>query len=386
MTELTAGMPINDTLLLECELGEGGMGRIWIAQDRISHDRVVVKILAAELFADEQSRMRFEREASQARQVDSPHVVRTFGHGIAPSGLPYIAMELLQGRDLGKVLEADKRLAPLAVATMMQQVAHALGRAHEVGIVHRDIKPENIFLLDTDDGSIAVKLLDFGLAVGTNTQMRMTATGALVGTPYYWSPEQSLSARNVDHRSDLWSLAIVAFQALTGRLPFEANNFAALTLQIHNAPVPVPSSINPSLGPAIDAWAEKALTRDPSKRFQSAPAMAAALRDAIAGVAPRPSGASEHPLARTVLTGTPLPVPVPAGLGEAAAAARTPSSPGSNRPVETKRSAPPTQRLGSKRPPILAIVIILISVGVIAFVVGRGRGGDPAPKPAESAR
>jgi serine/threonine-protein kinase len=411
MTDLVAGTPINEWLELERELGEGGMGKIWVAIDRGSGARYVVKLLAPELVGDEQNRVRFEREAEAAQQVDSPYVVRTYGHGIAPGGAPYIAMELLHGRDLGKLLEEQKRLPAAMVATIMAQTAHALGRAHDVGIVHRDIKPENIFLQDVPGGGVSVKLLDFGLAVGTQQKVRMTSTGMLVGTPYYWSPEQSLSARSADHRSDLWSLGVVAFQALTGRLPFEMSNFAALTLAIHSAPVPVPSTLVAELSPAIDAWIAKALTRDPAGRFQTAEAFAQGLAYAIAAVGHAPPATPEQ--GRVVVTPPPMQAYLPAVAAGPMTPMKTivtgrspsspdvvasPSSPSSpplpaaarHSPVPPSASAStpaPSTKKRSARPPLAALVVIVLSVGVIAYLLGQsGKRSEAKPPAASSVR
>jgi serine/threonine-protein kinase len=395
MTDLVAGTPINESLVLERELGEGGMGKIWVAYDRSSGHRYVVKLLASEWVGDEQSRMRFEREAEAARQVDSPYVVRTYGHGVAPGGVPYIVMELLHGRDLGKMLEEQKRLPAAVVATIMAQTAHALGRAHDVGIVHRDIKPENIFLEDAPGGGVSVKLLDFGLAVGAHQQkVRMTSTGMLVGTPYYWSPEQSLSARSADRRSDLWSLGVVAFQALTGRLPFEMTNFAALTLAIHSAPVPPPSSLVGGLSPAIDAWIAKALTREPDGRFQTAEAFAQGLAYAISApaaergqviVTPPPMSPLASPMTpmRTVVTGR---NPNAAEFGAASAtAARASPEAARHSPIPPSASAStpaPSTKKRSVRPPIAALLVIVVSVGVIAYLLGQSGKRSEAKPPA----
>lgn len=401
MTDLVAGTPINESLELERELGEGGMGKIWIALDRRTGARFVVKLLAAELVGDEQNRVRFEREAEAARQVDSPYVVRTFGHGIAPGGAPYIVMELLRGRDLGKLLEEQKRLPAAMVATIIAQTSHALGRAHDVGIVHRDIKPENIFLEDVPGGGVSVKLLDFGLAVGTQQKVRMTSTGMLVGTPYYWSPEQSLSARSADRRSDLWSLGVVAFQALTGRLPFEMTNFAALTLAIHSAPIPAPSTLVGDLSTAVDAWMAKALTRDPAGRFQTAESFAQGLAYAVAApavargqvvVTPPPMSPYAPPMSpmKTVVTGrspsspdaSPAPSPSPPSPSPPAAA------PARHSPVPATASAStpaPSTKKRSVRPPLAALLVILVSVGVIAYLLGQSGSRSEAKPPAAAA-
>src|SRR5262249_4215876 len=161
-------------------------------------------------------------EAAAASQVKSPHVVQTFDHGFTADGIPYIVMELLEGRDLGELLEKEGRCSPELVLEIVIQLSRALDRAHERGIVHRDIKPGNISVGDGGRGEVFIKLLDFGIAKGVEmpTLDSATKTGAMIGSPFYMSPEQVLGSKTVDHRSDLWSVGVVAYEALTGMKPF----------------------------------------------------------------------------------------------------------------------------------------------------------------------
>src|SRR5262249_32601607 len=154
----------------------------------------------------------------------------------------YIAMELLDGEDLGKRLQRIGRLPPHELLRIVTQVCRALTKAHGMHIVHRDLKPDNIFLVRDDDREIA-KVLDFGIAkaAGGAIDGSATKTGAMLGTPYYMSPEQAQGTKAVDHRSDLWSLAVIVFQALTGRLPFESEALGDLLVKIIVTPVPMPS-------------------------------------------------------------------------------------------------------------------------------------------------
>jgi serine/threonine protein kinase len=311
---------ITPSVRLVRELGAGGMGKVWIADHLALRTRIVVKFLAAELQDDVRTRARFSREAAAASQVKSPHVVQMLDHGVAPDGTPFIAMELLEGRDLRAHLQTRGRLPVSEVVAIVRQVAKALSKAHERGIVHRDIKPENIFLCDTiDPRDPFVKILDFGIAKGGEhcvvADFEATQAGMLIGTPDYMSPEQLLGGE-VDARSDLWALGVVAFQALTGHLPFIGRNLGELALALHGGVTSRPSELVPSIPQAIDGWFCRVCAGEKSDRFQSARELADALAEA-AGETGDASGArpwptmTEVPLASS-LTPCPMSVPVPA--------------------------------------------------------------------------
>ena len=207
-----AGMMVTPSVKLVRPLGEGGMGAVWVAEHLSLRTQVVVKFIASGLQDNKEATERFSREAAAAAQVKSPHVVQTFDHGFTADGIPYIVMELLEGRDLGAFLDTERCCPPDLVVEIIAQLSRALDRAHERGIVHRDIKPGNIFLCDDGRNEVFVKLLDFGIAKGVDVPKidNGTKTGAMIGSPFYMSPEQILGSRNVDHRSDLWSVGSVA--------------------------------------------------------------------------------------------------------------------------------------------------------------------------------
>jgi len=201
---LGPGTLVGSNVRLVRVLGQGGMGSIWVADHLTLQTQVAVKFMTAEVAKNPDGAARFTREASAAAQIKSPHVVQTFDHGLTDEGVPFIVMELLEGEDLSRRIQHDGKMSPEHVAPIVSQVSKALYRAHALGIVHRDIKPENIFLSDVDD-ELLVKVLDFGIAKRSKeVGFSMTSTGAMVGTPYYMSPEQVMSAKNVDLRSDLW--------------------------------------------------------------------------------------------------------------------------------------------------------------------------------------
>ena len=291
MEEPLAGDLVTSKVRLVRPLGAGGMGSVWLADHLALHTQVVVKFIATSLQTNKDAIARFEREAAAASQVKSPHVVQILDHGVSDSNVPFIVMELLEGRDLAAHLEEFGRLPVEDVSEIVAQLCRALTRAHDRGIVHRDIKPHNIFLCDAGGGELFVKLLDFGIAKGATVEKldEKTKTGTMVGSPYYMSPEQLVGAKDVDFHTDLWSTAVVAFEAMTGTRPFEGETIGALALRIHTEAPPVASSRCDAINAATDAWFERAFQRKPEDRFGSAREMADALVVAVTGDSTRTS-------------------------------------------------------------------------------------------------
>jgi serine/threonine-protein kinase len=275
--EIAAGTQVTPSIRLKRRIGAGGMGSVWIADHAALQTEVVVKLLADRLADDPTSQARFSREAAAAAHVKSPHVVQMLDHGVMEDGQPFIVMELLEGRDLGKLIR-ERRLTPAETAHVIEHVALALGQAHAKGIVHRDIKPTNIFLCDVGADLPFVKLLDFGIALAGDQQL--TATGNVVGTPSFMSPEQ-LSGQDVGPASDLWSLGMVAFKALTGANPFERPSAAETMGAVLHGKLPIPTRYVPELPASTDVWFARACARDPALRFASAREMAESLWAAL---------------------------------------------------------------------------------------------------------
>ena len=181
-------------------------------------------------------------------------------------------MELLEGEDLFERIDKRKRLSLKETSKIVTQVARALTRAHAAGIVHRDLKPENVFLVPNDDDEVA-KVLDFGVAKvvdAAKATMQRTGIGTLIGTPHYMSPEQVKGVSEVDYRTDIWALGIIAYQCVTGQLPFDSEGVGDLLIRITIGDLPVPSKIVPTLPATFDAWFAKICDRDPLKRFDTA--------------------------------------------------------------------------------------------------------------------
>jgi serine/threonine protein kinase len=283
-SELRPGAKVGENLRLLRPLGQGGMGSVWVAEHLTLQTEVAVKFISAELTGQTEAVVRFQREATAAAQIKSPHVVQVFDHGVTSGGTPYIAMELLDGEELSKRLERAGALPVAQVAEIVTQLCRALSRAHALGIVHRDIKPENVFLVESD-GDLLVKVLDFGIAKRTQeSALGMTGTGMMIGTPYYMSPEQILSAKAVDSKSDLWAAAVVTYHMLTGALPFHEETLGGLCVAIERGVFRSPSSLRTGLPPEVDAWFARALARDPARRFATAKEMAEAFRAATGSV------------------------------------------------------------------------------------------------------
>ncbi len=287
------------------------MGALWVAFDRRLRRKIAIKFIhpmAAEL---EEAHSRFEREARAAAQLRSPHVVQTYDYGI-DRGHSYIVMELLEGEDLGARLGRERRLPLLMVSKILGQIAKGLDTVHAAGIIHRDLKPANIFV-SVVGGEETVKLIDFGVARAEEKDgRRTTARGALLGTVKYMAPEQALGETTIDHRADLWSLAVIVYRLLTGIHPFHGATMDELVLSICQDRIAPPSSHVPGLPPGIDTFFERAFSRDPESRFHSAQQMSSAFLASFAttrnGTLPwglRPRRAAPEPLATAATVAEP---------------------------------------------------------------------------------
>jgi len=275
------GQQISTNLRLVRILGQGGMGSVWIADHLSLGTQVAVKVMSRAVSAEPMFVERFRREAAAAAQLKSPHVAQVFDHGVSAGGEPFIVMELLEGEDLGKRIERTGPQPYSLVIEVVAQAAKALGRAHQLGIIHRDIKADNLFLSE-NDGDLLVKVLDFGIAKTSLANVSVTSTGGTFGTPLFMSPEQLLSAKHVDAGADLWSLAVVAYFALTAHLPFEGETLGAISVAVHAGHFTPPSKLRSGLSASVDAWFVRAFKRQASERFSSAREMAETLRAGLA--------------------------------------------------------------------------------------------------------
>lgn len=287
MTSTSEHAPPSSTLIggkyeLVKMIGRGGMGSVWEGRHQSLGTSVAIKFIDKEFAESGEARQRFDNEARAAAAIQSKHAIQIHDHGVTDDGRPFIVMEMLRGEPLDKRLERTQRMSLQETARMIHQVCRALARAHNKHIVHRDLKPENIFLVHgPDDDEAVAKVLDFGIAKIRNADgqslTNSTKTGAVLGTPYYMSPEQARGLRSIDHRSDLWSLGVIVFRCVTGTLPFDGESLGDLLVKICTSPVPVPSERLPGLPPAFDAWFARAMAREPGERFSSAQELSEAL-------------------------------------------------------------------------------------------------------------
>jgi serine/threonine-protein kinase len=392
VSSIGAGTVIAGKYRLDKLLAKGGMGAVWVAHHTRLDVVIAIKFIETGDAASDEARVRFDREAKVLAKLKSPHIVHVSDYGLE-DGVPYLAMELLSGEDLEAKLQREGRFSPANTSILLNQISRGLRVAHDAGLVHRDMKPGNIFLARDDDNAVVAKILDFGIAkaVAPGVTKDATQTGAIIGSPRYMSPEQVRNAKRVDHRSDLWSLAVILFRCVTGRVPFAANEIAVLILEICAEPIPAPSSIDPALGPAMDRFFARALARNPDDRFQSARELADAFAAAAGGIS----------------ASMPLP-PAPRASQPAVAGASTQSVSISELPTLVRGSAPSAKAASvtgttsdgvllsgttGARPrsgggawlALIALASALVGIGIAAMFFVRSGSGSTAAQQAPSA-
>ena len=278
---LQAGQILADKYRIVKPIGVGGMGTVYEGENVRIHRRVAIKTLHAQVAGKSDVLQRFEREAQAAGRIGSDHIVEVLDMGDLPDGSRYMVMEFLDGTTLGDRIVNQGRIAPRDVVAPLTQLLDGLGAAHNAGIIHRDLKPANVFLLTSRGGRPDfVKILDFGVSkfnILNSDEMSMTRTGAVMGTPYYMSPEQAKGSRAIDMRSDLYSVGVILYESITGQVPFNAETFNELIFKIALEAPPPPEHFVPNLDPAFGALVRKAMGRDPNERYQTAAEMKEAL-------------------------------------------------------------------------------------------------------------
>jgi eukaryotic-like serine/threonine-protein kinase len=257
------------------KVADGGMGRVYQALDKHTNECVALKILHSDVATDPVSLERFKREFEVSAALPHDHIVDVLAFEKTEDGSYALVMEYLEGEELRMLLKRDKIMPPERVVRMLSQVAIGLTAAHDRKVVHRDLKPDNVFLCGTRDGDV-VKILDFG-SVRDNSEgaKKLTVMGTTIGSPFYMAPEQAQGLETLDHRADVWSAAAIAYECLTGKVPFHAATGPAILLTILTKEALPPSVVSNGATPrALDGVMEEALTKNPAIRIPTIGALA----------------------------------------------------------------------------------------------------------------
>ena len=361
------------------ELGRGGMGVVYKGHEAALNRYVAIKVLSPALAHDESIKERFLREARSMASLNDPHIIQIYFIG-EDEGQPYFAMEFVEGESLSSFLKRERRMAPESAARAIMQTATGLASAHDKGVVHRDIKPGNLML----DLRGRIKIADFGIAMMNDLSRKLTSTGEFVGTPGYLSPEVC-TGQTVDRRSDIFSLGIVLFELLAGRMPFTDESPLGLLLEVVRAEIPDVRQLNSEVDGELTRILQKMTAKDPANRYQDCHALAAdlAAHPLVLGRPTIQSRPEISPAAATVI-GMRTPLPGAAHLhasgshssaAQAAAPAPVPVSvaASSDARLATPPSARPSvlERQGSARStPVwpIAAVLLLAALGASAYV------------------
>jgi tRNA A-37 threonylcarbamoyl transferase component Bud32 len=338
--------------------GAGMMGVVLEAHDTVLGARVALKILRPEITAAPELRARLMREAAIVARLQSPNVVRVFDFGHTPDGLPFFAMELLEGADLDTLAGQGRQFTIPEAVSLVRQACAGVAEAHALGVVHRDLKPHNLFLVKLPDGSELLKVLDFGISKVVGDDAHLTATQATLGTPAYMSPEHVRSARTIDARSDVWALGVVLFELLTRRLPFAGDSSHSMIAAIVADPPLRLSSLRPDAPEGLDRVVAAALAKDPAARIPSVVALAQALAQfELAG------GQRSAPVAQTVLDPTASLRPSPRAVDQTVVAGPLPQGPA---------AAPQGKAAGAPTKVLAVAALIAVAAVVLPAIIWLG--------------
>ncbi|HEY2509785.1 MAG TPA: serine/threonine-protein kinase, partial [Polyangiaceae bacterium] len=350
-------------------LGQGGMGAVFAASHELLRQRVAIKVILGERARDPASVARFLNEARAMARIQDEHVARVTDVGTLENGAAFMVLEYLDGMDLSDAIGAR---GPLPVAEAIDYVVQALAalrQAHGLGIVHRDLKPSNLFLARRPDGSTCVKLLDFGISKAAGPLDApggaITTTGAIMGSPMYMSPEQLRNSKDVDARTDLWSLGVVLYELLAGRPPFGGETVGEVLASVIEAEIP-PLQDRPDVPPALEAIFARCLAKKASERVASAAELAAALR-------PFASPSTLATLERVCESSS---VPGSGQATQALPMKARPSSPatGASWAPPTGVAAPKSKEERGRRLAVAGGIASLAAAMMLGLLLGRGGG------------
>ncbi|UQA57843.1 serine/threonine protein kinase [Polyangium aurulentum] len=389
---------------VEHVLGQGGMGIVLAARHLDLGELFAIKLLLPDMLGHSEVLERFLREARAAARLRSEHVARVHDFGRMENGAPYMVMEYLDGRDLKAVIRSQGPLPIEEAVTYVLQACDATAEAHGLGLVHRDLKPANLFLIRRPNGSPCVKVLDFGISKRTGPDaVDLTATGRILGSPLYMSPEQMACAKGVDVRADIWAMGVVLYELLVGRAPFMAQTITEVVSRVLLEEPTPPSQLRPDLPPAVEAVILRCLRKRPEERIQSIAELASALRAAmglsdgagfgpLAVRSPAPSSSAipaittgetapvqvgtSQPTSTLRMLTIPLPPPA-AAQGASPGSGSTPGEATGAAWGRTGGAAGP--RGGGRRVVIMGAAVGLAVLGAGAWIAMRGPSEQPAP-------
>jgi len=375
--ELVPGTVLLGKYRIDELIGTGGMGNVVRASHLYLHQSVAIKILLPQMAASASTVQRFLREAQATVRLRSEHSARVMDVGTTPEGAPFMVMEFLDGNDLNQILRHHGPQAPAIVVDLMLQACEGIAEAHALGIVHRDIKPSNFFITQRPDGSMLLKILDFGISKAPVGHDELTGTHTVIGTPSYMAPEQMKSGKSAEPRSDIWSIGVVIYQLLTGRTPFAGDSYAELVLKVGlEPPEPIGMALPAGLGEVI----MRCLEKDPTLRHQNVGELARLIApyasDPVSGT--QAAGRVSRILQQRGMQGSPL--------GANGLAMPIPLSPAQLTP----RSWPPSQgtslsqgagqlesrRRGGRGLLIAGIASLCVLAGVGGYAISQASRGD----------
>ncbi len=355
------------------KLGEGGMGTVYLAEHVKMGRKAALKVMNPGMNSDPDAIARFNREAANASRLNHANVCAIYDFGETPEGLIYLAMEFIEGESLTSIIEKNGFLPAPRAAAIIHQAADALAVAHDYGIVHRDLKPDNIMIAKDRDGSDVVKVVDFGIAKASSSDaQKVTKTGLVVGTPEYMSPEQ-LAGDKLDGRSDIYSLGLVAFNCLTGTLPFQSNSAQeAMIMRLTDQPKTL-AEMKPDIDWPLELQAvmDKVLARDADERYQKSAEFGRDIAKAVENM----------PAAVAAAAGTMV-------MGAAAAdvpKTRTASKGGATKKVEAAAPAPVAAAPAKKSPVMMIVAAAVVLGGIGGAVMYMKNGSAPPANPAGAA-
>ncbi len=390
LPQVAAGTLIGGDFRIQRALSSGGMGSVYVAEQLSTGKLRALKLMHPQLVTDPKSRLRFIDEARVGARIPSEHVVEVVGAGVDDAtGVPWLAMELLEGEDLASIVARSGALPPSSLRELMLQLGHALGAAHAQGIVHRDLKPENVFVARSRrrGAELMVKVLDFGIAKSLESSKTAATATAAMGSPLFMAPEQATPGAAIRPQTDVWALGLIAFHAITGRhywqsAEIEPFSLTALLAEVLVHPMPPPNErarqLGATLPPGFDAWFARCVSRDPAGRFADASACVAAF-DAMLQGNLHPSSAGAFALAGTMPLGGVSPAPVAPTVHMHAA------TPMPHAPAAHVTYAKPAGGGGG-----LGALLAVAAGAVVLLIVGAGAavwaGSQPAPSEPVAAR